>query len=340
MKQLKCYKILTGGGKLIWINHARAIAIICMVLCHTNDILGCNYSCYKWVGIFFMPLFFFISGCLSKDDISLRQLMNRLVGRLLIPYFVWGVIMQICINYSFIQACINGDDDTIRRNIIEILNGEYLWYVPCLVCIEIINFLIMKMSKRIHNIYIIRIIAILTSFVFLLLISEGHLPWHLDTAIASIGFYLLGFFFFRYGSYPKSAILSIILLTIFILVSIAERDYGVVFDIHKHILSHPVLILASSIIGIAVMTNFCLNFNLGQSLSLIGTNSLFIYIFHYKVLCLMKPIMNKVMAMTEIDISIIMIPIMVLISISACNMLIKPINKYAPILIGNKKLNI
>ena len=54
----------------------------------------------------------------------------------------------------------------------------------------------------------------------------------------------------------------------------------------------------------------------------------------------MKPIVNKVMAMTEIDISIIMIPIMVLISISACNLLIKPINKYAPILIGNKKLNI
>ena len=287
-----------------------------------------------------MPLFFFISGCLSKDDISFRQMANRLVGRLLIPYFVWGIIMQICINYSFIQACINGDNDTVKRNIIEILNGDYLWYVPCLVCIEIINFVIMKISKRLHNMYIVRMIAIITSFVFLLLIGEGHLPWHFDTAIASIGFYLLGFFYFRYGSYPKSAILSLLAIAVFAIVSIVERDSGVVFDIHKHVLSHPVMILASSIVGIAVIINFCLNFNMGKYISLIGTNSLFIYIFHYKVLCLMKPLVNKVMAMTEMDISIVMIPLMVVISISVCNLLIKPINKFAPIIIGNKKLNL
>lgn len=325
----------------MWINQARAIAIICMVLCHTNDILDCNYSCYKWVGIFFMPLFFFISGCLSKDDISFRQMANRLVGRLLIPYFVWGIIMQICINYSFIHACINGDYDTVKRNIIEILTGDYLWYVPCLACIEIINFLIMKTSKQIHNMYIVRMITIIASFVFLLLICEGHhLPWHFDTAIASIGFYLLGFFYFRYGCYPKSAILSLLMMAAFAIVSIVERDYGVVFDIHKHILSHPIVILISSIVGIAVMINFCLNFNLGKYVSLIGTNSLFIYILHYKVLCLMKPIANKVMAMTEMDISIVMIPLMVVVSISVCNLLIRPINKYAPIIIGNKKLNL
>ena len=30
---IKC----NSGGKEIWIDQARAIAIICMVLCHTND---------------------------------------------------------------------------------------------------------------------------------------------------------------------------------------------------------------------------------------------------------------------------------------------------------------
>ncbi len=46
------------------------------------------------------------------------------------------------------------------------------------------------------------------------------------------------------------------------------------------------------------------------------------------------------MAITEMDISIVMIPLMVVISISVCNLLIKPINKFAPIIIGNKKLNL
>ena len=88
------------------------------------------------------------------------------------------------------------------------------------------------------------------------------------------------------------------------------------------------------------MVNFCLNFNLGKYVSMIGTNSLFIYIFRYKVLCLMRPIANKIMAMTEMDISIVMIPLMVVISISVCNLLVRPINKFAPIMIGNKKLNL
>lgn len=75
-------------------------------------------------------------------------------------------------------------------------------------------------------------------------------------------------------------------------------------------------------------------------MSVVGTNSLFIYIFHYKVLCLLKPIVNKIMAMAGIDMSIVMIPLMVIISISVCNLLVKPINKCAPIIIGNKKLNL
>ena len=80
MSKLEFVTSNLGGGKQLWLEQARAIAIISMVLCHTNDILGCNYSVYKWVGIFFMPLFFFVSGCLSKDDMTLRQLLNRLIG--------------------------------------------------------------------------------------------------------------------------------------------------------------------------------------------------------------------------------------------------------------------
>jgi len=46
------------------------------------------------------------------------------------------------------------------------------------------------------------------------------------------------------------------------------------------------------------------------------------------------------MAMAGFDMSIVIIPLMIIISISVCNLLIKPINRYAPIIIGNKKLNL
>lgn len=302
--------------------------------------LECEYTVYKWVGILFMPLFFFVSGCLSKDDITPRQLVNRLVGRLLIPYFVWGIIMQICINNAFIHASINGNQKVIHKNISDIVMGDFLWYVPCLVCIECMNFVIMKLCKLLHDRWLVRVLVMLSSFAYLMMMGRGHLPWHLDTAYAAIGFYLMGYFYFKYGKHVKSMLVAILATCAFFAVALYERQKGVVFDIHQHILSHPLLILVSAVAGVFVSINLCCNINMGRMMSVVGTNSLFIYIFHYKVLCMLKPIVNKIMTMTDNEISIVMIPLMVVISISVCNLLIKPINKYALIIIGNKKINL
>lgn len=327
------------GGKEIWIDQARAIAIICMVLCHTNDIMGCNFVFYKWVGIFFMPLFFFISGCLSKDNMTIRKLTTRIIGRLLIPYFVWAIIMQMAINKAFIYACINGDIVIVEKHILEILFGDYLWYVPCLVCIELLNFILVKISSLQHNNLHLRVFVILASFIYLLMIGEGHCFWHLDTAFASIGFYLLGYYYFRYGRFLKNKFLSILSAILFIAIAIYERGNGGVFDIHQHVLTHPLIILMTSILGVWVTVNLCCNFKMGKWLVLIGVNSLFIYIFHYKVLCAIKPILNRFISDEDYIINAIAIPMMLSISILFCNLLIKPINKYCPIIVGNKKLN-
>lgn len=142
------------GGKEIWIDQARAIAIICMVLCHTNDIMGCNFVFYKLVGIFFMPLFFFISGCLSKDNMTIRKLTSRIIGRLLIPYFVWAIIMQMAINKAFIYACINGDIVIVEKHILNrfISDEDYIINaiaIPMMLSISIFvsNLLIKPINK-------------------------------------------------------------------------------------------------------------------------------------------------------------------------------------------------
>lgn len=95
----------------------------------------------------------------------------------------------------------------------------------------------------------------------------------------------------------------------------------------------------TSILGVWVTVNLCCNFKMGKWLVLIGVNSLFIYIFHYKALCAIKPILNRFISDEDYIINAIAIPMMLSISILFCNLLIKPINKYCPIIVGNKKLN-
>lgn len=179
----------------------------------------------------------------------------------------------------------------------------------------------------------------MASFIYLLMIGEGHCFWHLDTAFASIGFYLLGYYYFKYGRFLKNKFLSILSALLFIAIAIYERGNGVVFDIHQHVLTHPLIILMTSIFGVWVTVNLCCNFKMGKWLVLIGVNSLFIYIFHYKVLCAIKPILNRFISDEDYIINAIAIPMMLSISILVCNLLIKPINKYCPIIVGNKKLN-
>lgn len=268
----------------------------------------------------------------------MRKLVNRIVGRLLIPYLVWGLIMQMLINSAFIHACIDGNGEVIRKHILEILLGDYLWYVPCLICIEILNFAVINVSRLLHDKWMVRSVVIILSLAYLMIIKEGHLPWHLDSACASIGFYLIGYFYFRHGSYLKCRLIAILLVVAFMAVAIYERNIGVVFDIHTHILTHPLVILASTIAGVFFFVNLCCNVNMGKWLSTIGINSLFIYIFHYKVLCVLKPMAVRIGI--PVDVYVVLMPVMVAASIAVCNLLVKPINRYCPIAIGNKKLNL
>ena len=308
-----------------------------MVLCHSNDILGCSYSFYKWVAIFFMPLFFFISGGLSKDNTDIRQLGKRIVNRLLVPYIIWGIIMQICINKKFLLAIFNQDFEVALGNVEEILLGHYLWYVPCLICIEIMNFVTIKLSNQFQLKGFFRLLLIIVSFIYLLNIPLTVMPWHINTALAAMGYYLLGYFYFRYGCYLRSKTISLLTCTLFILFAIVVKERGVIFDIHRHILTHPLLIICMSLIGIAVCVNFCCNFKLGDVFIKIGSNSLFIYIFHIKILSLLLPVAMLLVERTIPNINVILIPIMLVVSVTVCNVLIKPINKYCPFIIGNKK---
>lgn len=304
-----------------------------MVLCHTNDIMDCNYTCIKWIGVFFMPLFFFISGCLSKDKISPKKLKERLWKRLLIPYLVWGIVMLFLINKTFWVAVIDHDLHIITNHINQLLLGDFLWYVPCLICIEILNYFLSlyKIPNK------LKFYMMIVSLFYLCLIQRNHLPWHIDTAVASLLYYYAGYFYVRKGYFIESKIASLIIVVIFAAMAVTARYYGVVFDIHQHILTHPFLIILLSIIGVLSSVNLTINFDMGRIITLIGSNSLFIYIFHYKILCFLKAIVCKMPICSTDYFDIAIIVVMMIISITLCNLIVIPINKYCPTLIGNKK---
>ena len=71
---------------------AKGLGIICVMLGH----LGCN-QIDRVVFTFHMPLFFLISGWFLKTEESLQEFVKKKTRRLLIPYYVTGCIICICL---------------------------------------------------------------------------------------------------------------------------------------------------------------------------------------------------------------------------------------------------
>ena len=81
---------LTIQNRLNWIDWAKALAISFVVFGHTPQIIGSSLVCY--ITQFHIPLFFFISGYLSKKELLCRQTANKYLHSLVIPYLLYNLV--------------------------------------------------------------------------------------------------------------------------------------------------------------------------------------------------------------------------------------------------------
>ena len=54
------------GGRIVWIDIAKGIGVLLVVLAHTSI----NPHVNEWIGSFHMPLFVYLSGCVFKKGVS------------------------------------------------------------------------------------------------------------------------------------------------------------------------------------------------------------------------------------------------------------------------------
>jgi len=94
---------MTNGSRLIWADHARGLAIICVVLCHTvyglisAGLMQCPAFwpfLDRYLTAFQIPVFFFLSGVFAERSFNKagfgRFLLNK-TGTILYPYALWQV---------------------------------------------------------------------------------------------------------------------------------------------------------------------------------------------------------------------------------------------------------
>jgi acyltransferase len=180
--------------RLDFIDNAKAIAILLVIIGHTD---GIPQYFENLIFSFHMPAFFFISGYLIKDYklcLTLRNYTNIQIKTLIIPYVFFGLI-SIC--YSVLNNFVKGVNSNIYKNLYGLLYGNseglvntVLWFFTCLFSTSLIYFIFSRIARPIT----IVILSLITGLVICYFHNNLDMrpPWNIDLSLISLFFFASG----------------------------------------------------------------------------------------------------------------------------------------------------
>lgn len=190
--------------RIPWGDHAKAFAIVLVVLGHTN---GLPTFATKLIYSFHMPLFFFLSGYLMKDrylQMNLARFFKRLWHTLLLPYTGFWVLSYLYwlathrlvldptkyIGLTFIdlfEGFLHGTGDL--EHTLYIINVD-LWFLTCLFSTALLYYFIHRLPYK----ELLPVLLLTLGIIGPLLpdLIGRRLPWNIDLAGAALVFYGTG----------------------------------------------------------------------------------------------------------------------------------------------------
>lgn len=190
------------NNRIEWIDIYKGLLITCVVIGHTSSIL------VKYMYLFHIPAFFFISGYTEKlKEKTLSELLEKKFFSLLIPYFginIIYVLLRVFLEFIDLQS-IYYKDKILVSNIYYYLKsifqlnwitdfGGATWFLFALFSAFMFAKIILIFSK--NNTYFTLIITFVLMFIIYFLNSNGvYFKNYIDISILASFYILLGVLF-------------------------------------------------------------------------------------------------------------------------------------------------
>lgn len=334
-----------------WIDFCKFIAIFYMVWAH----VGMPSLMDKYIHVFHMPIFFFLSGYLFniKGSKNLKDFFIKKTKSLLVPYFMFSLI-----NYYFWAIAYKSVNSPIPETQLTLFKGIFTfntiispfkgvqWFLTCLFLVEIMFYMIIKIIK--NNEFILGFVLFLFSLAgyFYSSIINVRLYWGIDTALTALVFYGIGYLFHKTNtSKIKSFIFSpslykiLILLIISIIstflnqyVNLRTLQYGNYFLFYlSSITSIIMYIMLSEYICRCKKIN---NSKLYMYLLYIGRNTIVILVLNQLFIQLLGKLTKHITIISGDIRNIISAVIVVILMMPTAYVL----NRYLPFSIGKKSI--
>lgn len=274
-------------NRIEWIDTAKGIAIILVVLGH---FISANSFLNHFISSFHMPLFFTLSGIfvIKKLDVNFKAHFSNRFRRLMIPYLLFGLFLLQPFNWIYFHFIIPTAQTPLLQRWFAQLIGlhndwgnewySFLWFLPCLFCADLIAWSIWKYAYRYRTYLLTAVFGI--GILYCLTINRS-LPFRINTAAIAVIFIALGIFLKdRIDNLSKTTIFVCLICYIscwygnhFSSMIMFDSNYGLIY------FSIPASIFATTVV--LFFSRFAVKLSF---LSLLGKQSLIIYILHQMVM--------------------------------------------------------
>lgn len=342
--------------RTLFIDFAKAIAIVLMVLLHSNY----TYPAFNaGVGSFHMAVFFFVAGLFAKGkNTPVRDVAIRSFNQLLIPYFIFSIIG---LTYGWVFPYLHPADyhadkgfgDIFKKAIIGILLMRdrvtayafhpcaALWFLSSLFWCRVL-FSIWIHSKP-KYLYLSRIIIVGA----LAFCNVRHISvFAMDSTAVSIPYFILGYYVNRWviRDFKNVNVFYFVFLAIFALIAVYLLSEHSVMPDDAEINGNAILAYLRGLFGIALIMAIAIVLEksnikpIVKMLEYLGSATLTILGLHIAGIIVFKVIYVKMGYPKETIPMMLAIPVSILISIIGAYIHHNVLARKFPIMIGKGHL--
>lgn len=183
--------------RIAYVDIAKILGMFFIVYGHT--LRGGEVT--TWIYTFHVPLFFFLSGVTFHGEVlDIKTFLKKKAMALLVPFFIWALISIgiFAVMSSFIpmQSTLQSSQ---ANPLISMLMGycdanSPLWFLPCLFIVEILMWIVTKLSSKMgRSVYLVSIACSSLLCLTWPLFAEKGVIWNVNNAIYLFPFSMVGY---------------------------------------------------------------------------------------------------------------------------------------------------
>lgn len=266
------------GVRKRWVDSVRGIAMLCIVLNHTDIYLVGEEPVVSFdlFGTNALMTFFIVSGYLffrERKPFSLRRKLFSEFRHLVVPYFIFTTIIAVLKRWLYGEAVFT------PGVLLEIVCGQASWFVAARVLAGIIFASLIALSIR-YGGAILPAGCVSLAVIPFVVHSDLLYIWNADIALMSLVYLCIGYFYHKaeHSFDRRSGIwLCLPVLAAVVIIKVFECRYGICVPVSpEHITSFPVF-FADTVLASFVVITFFKRFSRCRFLNYVGRNSIVFY---------------------------------------------------------------